>query len=119
VKLSIFYFIYGLTRKSSERKIYEIFRFSFRGLGRNNQRHGTATARSQIGWLYYCYGEEEEMGTWYACVEIDCDRWCYGKDLEDIRARFCDIYGPDIEIPSILESPPEVETMHEMTGYDS
>ena len=71
------------------------------------------------GLLLYNYGYEVKVGTCEVRVKIICDRWSYGKNLEEIRVRFRDQYGPDVEIPSLLESPPEVETMHEMTGYDS
>ena len=73
----------------------------------------------QAGFLHYSYGYEVKVGTSAVRMKIVCDRWCYGKNLEEIRAQFRNRYGPDVEIPSILESPPEVETMHEMTGYDS
>jgi hypothetical protein len=71
------------------------------------------------GWLHYCYGYEVKVGTREVRVDIICERCCHGKNLEEIRAQFRDLYGPDVEIPSLLEPPPEVETMHEMTGYDS
>ena len=71
------------------------------------------------GCLYYCYGYEVKVGTCELRVDIICERWCFGKNLEGIRARFRDRYGPDVKIPSLLESPPEVETMHTETGYDS
>jgi hypothetical protein len=71
------------------------------------------------GFLHYCWGYEFEVGSWDVHVEIICRYWCYGKNLEEIRARFRNDFGPDAEIPSILEFPPEVETMHEMIDYDS
>ena len=71
------------------------------------------------GFLHYSLGCEEKVDTSAVRVEITCDRWCCGKNLEEILAQFRDRYGPDIEIPSLLESPPEVEEMHRVTGYDS
>jgi len=73
----------------------------------------------RTGLLIYCYGYEIRVGTCEARVKIICGRCCTGKNLEEIRAQFRDQYGPDVEIPSILESPPEAETMHTETGYDS
>ena len=77
--------------------------------------------KSTLGrWLHYCHGYEVKVGTSAVRMKIVCDRWCYGKNLEEIRARFRDRYGPDVEIPSLLESPPpEVEEMYRETGYDS
>jgi len=92
------------------------------------------------GWLHYSYGYEgfpchttqstrppikpfvpETLKVFTSTVHvvIGCDRWCCGKNLEEMRAQFRDLYGPDVEIPSLLESPPEVETMYRETGYDS
>jgi len=71
------------------------------------------------GFLHYSYGCEVKVGTSPVRVEIICDRWWCDKNLEGIRARFRDRYGPDVKIPSLLESPPEVEEMHRVTGYDS
>jgi len=71
------------------------------------------------GCLYYCYGYEVKVGTCELRVDIICERWCFGKNLEEIRAKFRDLYGPDVEIPSFLESPPPIEEMYRETGYDS
>jgi hypothetical protein len=72
------------------------------------------------GGLFYCYGNEEERGEWDAHVAVFRDRWANGADLEELRATLREFYGPDVEIPVILEPPPpEVEEMHRETGYDS
>jgi hypothetical protein len=71
------------------------------------------------GWLVYSYGYEVKIGTSDVRVKIIFDRACCGKNLEEMRAKFRDFYGPDVEIPFLLESPPEVETMHMEVGYDS
>ena len=76
--------------------------------------------KSTLGrWLHYCHGYEVKVGTCEVRVDIICDRKSSGTSLEEIRARFRARYGPDVEIPSLLESPPPIEEMYRETGYDS
>jgi hypothetical protein len=82
------------------------------------------------GFLHFCYGYEVEVGSWDVHVLIIGHSWQYGKTREEtvaairneleIVAGISNDFDVDAHIPSILKSPPpEVETMHEMTGYDS
>jgi hypothetical protein len=72
------------------------------------------------GYLYFCYGTEEKVGDEDLHVQINGCVEEYGRTRREIleRLRSVGIINAD-EVPSVLESPPEVETMHTVTGYDS
>jgi len=72
------------------------------------------------GSLLYCFGYSEERGEWDAARDVFPTRWAHGADLAELRAELREFYGPDVEIPALLEEPvPEPEEMHLMTGYDA
>jgi hypothetical protein len=85
--------------------------------------------RDQDGYLYFCTDSYESLPRrgqrWKDCWWIDCYWWMRARDYQGLRDHFRD-FGPGelgIDpmdgIPSILCEPPEIETMHELSGYDS
>jgi hypothetical protein len=78
--------------------------------------------RDVEGLLHYCVDKAvvNPSDVQALFVIIYADYWACGKSLEEIVAKMREEFGTEaVYIPTFLRSPPEIETMHEITGYDS
>ena len=75
------------------------------------------------GLLHYCVGDEEEVNPSNVpglSVSMTAYYWTCGKSREKIVAKRREESGTEaVHIPTFLRSPPEIDTMHEESGYDS
>ena len=73
------------------------------------------------GLLHYFVGNAVEDTSDFEALSvcITADYWVCGKSREEIVAKTREKFGTEVYIPTILRSPPEIETMHEISGYDS
>jgi hypothetical protein len=64
---------------------------------------------------------EFKVGSWDVHVEIECEYWALGRSREEILAKMRKERPGDDDsyIPSVLRTPPQIETMHELSGYDA
>ena len=81
-----------------------------------------ALYRDVEGLLHYFVGNTVEDTSDFEALSvcITADYWVCGKSREEIVAKRREEFGTKpVYIPTFLRSPPEIETMHEITGYDS
>jgi hypothetical protein len=81
-----------------------------------------ALYRDVEGLLHYFVGNTVEDTSDFEVLSvcISADYWVCGKSREEIVTKIREEFGTEaVHIPTFLRSPPEIETMHEITGYDS